>query len=536
MTRRNPYRTTAASVLLAIAFTNHASALDGVWTHWAADAAHTGAARRAPIDIGNVAWSAQPQSPPGELEEFIGRGGVVVADGRAFITGRRYVDDGTGLWEHAANIVICYDARDGRRIWDEFVDADIYEYDSWATPVINRTEGIVIVASHFTVYALDVTSGNIVWERELPQVLVNASPTASADLFEAGVPANRVFITDYTGFNPSGGGVYAINTSPYNAIGNPYEPGEIVWQDRTLPGTSGNTVAYADGFVYVASTHGGAIRVYAALDGGASGLSAVPEWETDTGIAQIAQYAGFYGGVTVRNGYLYAAGYNFYGTGDTSRMYKLAADDGELIWEQPCERTDSIPIVADGGRIYLAAGIEGFGSTVKIQAFQDYGDHAEQLWDTYADTGGSLLVGGWTHQPLLAEGRLYCGTPDESQFFAPYTNLYILNLALTPTDPGFVIEQTPGSGGSPATTGRFLYSLGNDGLIAYRGCGEGDMDADGIINADDWALWAPCTAGPDAPPSPGCDPAAFRCADLDDDGDVDLRDFADLQQGFGEGG
>ena len=500
------------------------------WTHWAGDAAHSGTATRAPSGFGNIAWSAQPQAPPGELEEFVWRGGVVAADGRVFITGRRYVDDGTGLWEHTANIVICYDAHDGTRLWDAFVDADVYEYDSWATPVIDRAAGTVIVASHFTLFALDVADGEIVWRRELPQVLVNASPTVSDDLVHEGVPANRVFITDYTGFAPSGGGIYAVNTSPYDAVGNPYHPGEIVWQDRTLPGTSGNTVAYADGFVFVATTRGGVIRCYHARDGGP------PVWETDTGISQIAQYAGFYGGVAVHNGYVYAAGYNFYGTGNSSRMYKLAADDGELIWEQPCERTDSIPIVADDGRIYLAAGIEGFGSAVKIQAFQDHGAYATQLWDTYTDTGGSLMVGGWTHQPLLAEGRLYCGTPDETQFFAPYTDLYMLDLNLAPADPGFVIDHASGSGGSPATTGRYLYSLGSSGLVAYRGCGEGDMDADGDIDAADFALWPACLAGPNvtAPP-PGCDPSAFRCADIDHDGDVDLHDFAELQRGFGQG-
>ncbi|MBN1513630.1 MAG: PQQ-binding-like beta-propeller repeat protein [Phycisphaerae bacterium] len=506
------------------------------WTHCAGDAAHSGTARRAPTGIGNTAWSAQPQSPPGELEEFVWRSGVVAADGRVFITGRRYVDDGTGLWEHTANTVICYDARSGARLWNTLINADIYEYDSWATPVVDRTGGTVIVASHFSVYALNVTGGEIAWERELPQVLVNASPTVSDDLYVAGVPANRVFITDYTGFTTTGGGLYAINVSPFEATGNPYEPGEIVWQDRTLPGTSGNTVAYADGYVYVGSTHGGVIRRYAALDGGAPGLAAQFDWETDTGISQIAQYAGFYGGVTVRGDYVYAAAYQFYGTGNSSRMYKLAADDGQLLWEQPCERTDSIPIVAENGRIYLAAGIEGFGSAVKIQAFQDCGDHAVQLWDTYDDTGGSLLVGGWTHQPLLAEGRLYCGTPDESQFFAPYTDLYLLDLALAPTDPGFVIDHASGSGGSSATTGRYLYSLGSSGLIAYRGCGEGDMDADGDVDADDFITWAQCMGGPDVTtPLPGCDPGTFRCADIDYDGDVDLRDFADMQRSF-EGG
>jgi outer membrane protein assembly factor BamB len=526
----------AAGAIVAALNGGMAAGQDQPWTHWAGDAAHSSTAARAPNNLGNVAWVATPQALPGELEEFVSRGGVVTADGRVFITARRYVDDGTGLWEHTDNIVICYGGEDGTRLWDTFIDADIYEYDSWATPAIDQANGTVIVASHFSVYALNVIDGEVAWERELPNVLVNASPTLSDDLQSEDVPANRVFITDYTGFTPSGGGLYAINVSPYDASGNPYEPGEIVWQDRTLPGTSGNTVAYADGYVYVATTHGGVIRRYAALDGGGAGVDAVPDWETDTGISQVAHYAGFYGGVTVRGGHVYAAAYQFYGTGNSSRMYKLAADDGELIWEQPCERTDSIPIVTADGRIYLAAGIEGFGSAVKIQAFEDHGTYAAQLWDTYADTGGGLTVGGWTHQPLLSRGLLYCGTPDESEFFAPYTDLYLLDVSRSPTDPGFVIDHAAGSGGSPATTGRFLYSLGSGGLVAYRGCGGGDMDADGDIDRDDFVRWSPCLAGPGVTTPPlGCDPADFACADIDGDGDVDLLDFGALQRGFGQG-
>lgn len=501
------------------------------WTHLANDAAHSGQATRAPRALGSVAWVAPPVVSATELEEFVWRSSPVVADGRAFVTARRYVDDGTGLWEHVANVVVCYDAEDGTRLWDTDVDADLSGQDSWASAAVDRTTGTVIVASHYTVYGLAVADGQIMWECPLPVVLANASPTVTDDLVHGGAAANRVFITDYTGYTPSGGGVYAINVSPYDAGGNPYQPGEIVWQDRTLPGTSGNTVAYAGGVVYVSSTHGGTIRCYAALDGGAPGTAAVPEWEADTGLSQVSAYAGFYSGVAVRGGYVYAAGYNFYGSGDSSRLYKVDAGDGTVIWEVPCGRTNSIPVVSDGGRIYLAAGIEGFGSAVTVQAFADHGLVATKLWDTFDDTGGSLVLGGWTHQPLLVGDRLYCGTPDEMQFYGPHTDLYILDTTLTPGDPGFVVEQAAGSGGSPATTGRYLYSLGSEGLVAYRGCGAGDMDADGDVDGADFGLWDACLAGPDViVPPPDCDAETFSCADVDGDEDVDVRDFAQMQR------
>ena len=44
---------------------------------------------------------------------------------------------------------------------------------------------------------------------------------------------------------------------------------------------------------------------------------------------------------------------------------------------------------------------------------------------------------------------------------------------------------------------------------------------------DDFGTFAGCLAGPDAPPLAGC-----GCADLDEDGDTDLVDFAACQTLF----
>jgi hypothetical protein len=50
-----------------------------------------------------------------------------------------------------------------------------------------------------------------------------------------------------------------------------------------------------------------------------------------------------------------------------------------------------------------------------------------------------------------------------------------------------------------------------------------DLDDDGAVDLADYALWAGCIEGPEAAPAAGCD-----LADLDGDGDVDLADFARL--------
>jgi len=58
----------------------------------------------------------------------------------------------------------------------------------------------------------------------------------------------------------------------------------------------------------------------------------------------------------------------------------------------------------------------------------------------------------------------------------------------------------------------------------------GDLDGDGDVDNDDFAIFADCMSGPDIPYSLGCD-----AADLNVDGDVDVADFAEFQLHFGTG-
>ena len=60
----------------------------------------------------------------------------------------------------------------------------------------------------------------------------------------------------------------------------------------------------------------------------------------------------------------------------------------------------------------------------------------------------------------------------------------------------------------------------------------GDIDGDGDVDLDDFALFIGCMAGPENP-NPGCDPQHFERSDLDGDGDVDLADCAEFQAVFG---
>jgi len=55
----------------------------------------------------------------------------------------------------------------------------------------------------------------------------------------------------------------------------------------------------------------------------------------------------------------------------------------------------------------------------------------------------------------------------------------------------------------------------------------GDCDSDGYVDPDDFAQFVTCMDGPDSGTTEGC-----GCTDLDNDGDVDLMDFATLQRLF----
>ena len=202
----------------------------------------------------------------------------------------------------------------------------------------------------------------------------------------------------------------------------------------------------------------------------------------------------------MHNGALYLASYTYYGGQNTGGLFKLDTITGATIWDTPCERTNAIPVVTDSGLIFLAGGLDDAGSVVKTQAWQDNGTTATLLWDTYADTAGTLNIGGWTHQPVYSNGYLYVGKPHEDPaqwlYFEPYTDLYVLDTSRTPDQPEFIVDHYAGCGASPAIADGTIYSLGTGGLIALE-------------------------------PSPAC------LADLDGSGSVELADLQLLLAAYG---
>lgn len=475
------------------------------WLCLSGDPARRSTAAAGPRSLEQRAWVAVA----GSGEQFVARSSAAVHGGRVFVNARRF-DGSTQI----GNLVIAYSTATGARLWATPVERDIL--DSWSSPAVDARNGLVLLGSGQRLSALRVADGSIAWEPLLSRPIVNASPVVTTDMRDGSVPVNRVFISDYDGFGTDAS-LYAVNVDPYHGLKNPYQPGEIVWS-ASLPGASGASAAYADGRVYAASVSG-TVRAFDARTG-------APLWKAETCGTPCED--GFFGGLTVAGGAVYIASYDFYGGSNNSLLFKLDAGDGEVLWSAPCERSESIPVVLDDGRVILSGGIAGFGSAVRIQAFEDLGSAAALVWDTHVDTGGSLVLGGWTLHPVVSRGWLFAGRPG-SGLFGPYEELAALDLALSPGQAGFVRTTHGGSGGSPAVGCGRMVSLGTAGLSAFAvpaAC-VADINESGAVGFDDltelMASYGTTIA------SPGFNPAA----DVSCDGVVSFDDLTTVLAEFG---
>lgn len=480
------------------------------WLQFGGDARRTSHALAAPPALNADLWTVASNNA-GETLSFEGQSSPVAYIGRVYANAR--VLAGT---THVGNKLVAMNYLTGQVLFETPVAAGVQ--NSWSTPGVDAAHGTILLGSGDRVYSIDAMSGVERWSTPLDRVIVNASVVIADDR-----SPGRVFITDYDGTGV-GGSLYCLNTSDFDAQTNPYAPGEIVWQEA-VGGTAGNSPAYWEGIVYVASVTGPISPGFP--DMGylhAFDIDAPPEsrrlWSTAAG-------EGFFGGVAIHNGHVYAASYDFFGGPDNSTLVKFNAIDGTVVWTVPCERTNSTPIV-DGDRIFLAAGVTGFGSAPKVEAFQDHGNVATKLWDTYADSAGTLIVGGWTHQPVLGGDVLYCGRIAPSgPFFGAYVEMFMLDVTKSPTDEGFVVDHRIGYGSSPAISNGRIYSIGPDGLhaVAARGdvcSGLNPSVGDGLINGADIQCFLDVLLSPS--------PAASEVAlcDLDGNGQLTVQDSAML--------
>ena len=446
--------------LVAIVLVAGAPLRAGDWREFAHDAARSSQTASGPVDLGASLWTAA-ENPPGTPMVYEGPSGPIVYNGRVYANARHIVN-GT----HVNNKLIALDAATGTVLFETLIDKSVSE--SWSTPAVDGAHGTVLLGCGSKLFSVDATVGGIVWSTPLLRSVVNASPAVREDAVRG-----RVLITDYTGFG-TGGSLYCINTSAFDAAQNPWQPGDVVWREPLVT-TIGNSPTLSGNTVYVSTAVGNfpvfTNRMVAFDIDGADGARLRWTWNAPAAGTDV-----FYSGIALANGALYAATYSFSGAGDTAKMHKIDASTGAALWTTPCNRTASTPIVA-GERIYLATGIAGFSSVPRVQAFVDLGASAVKIWDTYSDTGGGLVVGGWTHQPVLVGDTLYVGkVPLNANSFGPYTDLFMLDVNRTPSDPLFIRGQRAGVGSTPAICDGRLYSIGVGGLTAIAALGDACLD------------------------------------------------------------
>ncbi|MEZ6318074.1 MAG: PQQ-binding-like beta-propeller repeat protein [Phycisphaerales bacterium] len=357
------------------------------------------------------------------------------------------------------------------------------EYDSLSTPTIDRNNGTVLVAAGNKLTAVR-TNGTVAWQRTLSQDVVNASPTVTSDLG----PRDRAFIVDFSAASLGVSNLYCINVDPYDAVNNPYQPGDIVWTRSLGARAAGSTPAYLDGVVYVGairtpSSTAGQIMAFDATSTAAGGPA--PTW-TFTNVIN----AGFFGGLCVRDGTLYASSYAYSGNQLSANTVKLNTSTGALIWSTPSNRTDAMPVVARG-RVYVSGGLPqsvgaGYGTFPTVQAFDAstgtlVWDSALDSWNdtnhnSQVDMGEYLSIGGWSIQPFVITSasavQLVVGVMPEvpDDVFGPSVELVAIDLTATPTATppyyGIVVDEYAGAGSSPAYFDGMIYVVGPDGLTA----------------------------------------------------------------------
>jgi len=380
------------------------------------DAHHSGIADGGgPVALGEPRFVA---TVPGM--ELIGPSTPVVAASMVTVLAE-YYDEAQGTYTDS--YVLAFSELDGALLWSASVGERAYS--SWSSPTVFsgevRGESIhsVYVAWGDTLRRLDAATGVEDWRVPLDRPVANASPIVAAD---------TVFVTDYTGAAP-GGKLYA-----YDAL-----DGALVWS-RAIGQTNGNTPAYFAGAVYVTTADGG-IFCFDAADGTRRWHRTLfSTWDE-----------AFFGGLSVRDGALYAATYGFYGGEDNSTLLKMNATDGAVLWTTRSERTDTMPVVA-AGKVFLAGGVSGYGSARKLECFDE--SSGALLWSYRG-------AGGWLQQPCYAGGLLYAGLISSTgYYYGPAGNLHILDPAKAPGDPGFILDMYADAGSSPSVANGNVYSIG----------------------------------------------------------------------------
>ncbi len=196
-------------------------------------------------------------------------------------------------------------------------------------------------------------------------------------------------------------------------------------------------------------------------------------------------------------------------------QYPDGPRDAETLFVDPA--TADLYIVSKRetpSRLYRAAYPQSTSQTIVME----YRASLPWGWATGGDispNGGEILVRGYNNASLWRR--------------PPGTDLWDA-FAQTAFDVPLATEpQGEAIGFHGLGRGYYTVSEGSSQPIYYyeRVPEPGDLDSDGDMDGDDFAILADCLAGPDVVPAPGCE-----SADLLADGDADIADVAEFQHLF----
>lgn len=308
--------------------------------------------------------------------------------------------------------------------------------------------------------ALNESTGNIIWKVSIPDSVYGSWASPAYDngmVFTATGPELGCYNAK-TGeklwtFNNTHGTKGAVNSGPVVADGmvifNDWDgshyycldeyTGDVLWSFE-VKGDAQSVPAYANGKLYLTSWEYGA--TYQGHAYCVDALTGKQIWHTNNVVKS------FCGSPAYKDGVLYLTTYDFYGTGD---LLALNANDGQIIWQQTIERSDSTPAFAYGN-VYICGGSKGYSN---VQTYCFNATTGAPVWSTPSKTTEAGGIGGWTCSVAVADGLVYVGS--EAAGYFGYGSLYALN-AYT----GDIVWNAPYAGSSPALSDGMLFSIGGD--------------------------------------------------------------------------
>jgi hypothetical protein len=194
-----------------------------------------------------------------------------------------------------------------------------------------------------------------------------------------------------------------------------------------------------------------------------------------------------------------------------------------------------------GGAALAVDGVVILTNCTMADNSADSGGGGVHLWSGELTVSNSILWGNSPDEIVGSVAATYCdvqggyagaGNIDRDPVFTdPASGDYHLRRGspcVNEGDPAFVPPEgeTDIDGEQRVQSG--FVDMGADETPFW----DGDADQDGDVDQDDFVVLVECLAGPDAIPSPPPPMTVEECLevfDFDEDGDIDLRDFADFR-------